>query len=118
MWRESLRSAPGGAGGAAAQRGAAALFERVQQYYALANEEDYRKNGQWHLGRRKWPGEGCELEVAGCGLSCGCLVQFANCKFMRQHAPAKYSIFFSKIGCAMVGRFANWGLVMGNSVWL
>ena len=48
MWRESLQRSSGG--GAAAQRGAPALFERVRQYYALANEEDYRKNGQWHLG--------------------------------------------------------------------
>lgn len=47
MWRESLQRSSGG--GAAAQRGAPALFERVRQYYALANEEDYRKNGQWQL---------------------------------------------------------------------
>lgn len=51
MWRESLQRSPGGGArtSAAAQRGAPALFERVRQYYALANEEDYRKNGQWQL---------------------------------------------------------------------
>eukprot|EP00435_Cladocopium_sp_Y103_P056765 s243_g19.t1 len=54
MWRESLQRSSGpGAGGAqggpAAQRSAAALFERVKQYYALANEDDYQKNGQWQL---------------------------------------------------------------------
>ena len=37
------------------------------------------------------------------------------CASMRQ---LSIQSFFSKIGCAMVGRFANWGLVMGNSVWL
>ena len=45
MWRESLQQ-----GSRAASGQALKLFERVQRYYALANEEDYRKNGQWLLG--------------------------------------------------------------------
>ena len=44
MWQQVLEVQQGNN----AQRGKA-LFRRLVQYYALANEEDYKRNGQWCL---------------------------------------------------------------------